>query len=187
MPILASPLQLEAYYVHEFHFVTRETAEGGHPLVFQYGLHPQLGELFNPGDMTINTQVGGSENKEDPNRIAILVQIESQTEPEIKFPYDFKVGMVGYFRLNADPPAEDRARAMEALRTTAASVLYSAARELIASITGRGPFPAAILPTVVIALDPAPEQQQPQEQPEEQPSTAKKGRRKGRAKKAAKK
>jgi preprotein translocase subunit SecB len=179
MPILISPLQLEGYYVQEFHFAARQAPEGPSPLFFQFGLHPQLGELFDPGDLTINTQIGGGVNQEDPNRIVSVVRIESRTEAEVKSPYDFLVVMVGHFILNAQPPAEERANAMEALRTTAASVLYSAARELIASVTGRGPFPAAILPTVVIALDPITEQ--------EQPTATKKGSRKGTAKKVARK
>lgn len=183
MPILVSPLQLEGYYIQEFHFAVRQYPDDPRPILFQLGLHPQLDGVYNPGDLTINTEVGGGVHKEEPNRIVAVVRIESRTPPEIKFPYDFRVVLVGHFRLNANPPAEEMERAMDALRTTAASVLYSAARELIASVTGRGPFPAAILPTVVIALDPA----TGQEQPQEQPTAAKKSERKGTAKKAAKK
>ena len=145
----------------------------------QMGLHPQLEGLFDPGDLTINARIGGRPNLEDPNRVAVLVEIESRTAAEVKFPYDFKVVMIGYFILNPDQPIEDRERAMMALKTTGASVLYSAARELIAVVTGRGPFPAVLLPTVVIALDEPPAQ--------EQPTATKKAVRRGGAKKATKK
>jgi preprotein translocase subunit SecB len=179
MPILASPLQLEGYYVQEFSFAMRQGPEGARPLFFQLGLHPQLEALYDPSDLTVNTQISGGINQEEPNRIVTIVRIESRTPPEVKFPYDFLVVMVGHFRLSDDVAAEDYPRAIDALRTTAASVLYSAARELIAGMTARGPFPAAILPTAVIALDPVAE--------EDLPRAAKKGSRKGTAKKAAKK
>ena len=91
--------------------------------------------------------------------------------------------IAGYFRLNTNQPVDDWEGAIHALRTTGASMLYAAARELIASVTGRGPFPAAVLPTVVIALDPLTEQELPQERP----TATKKGARKATAKKTAKK
>jgi preprotein translocase subunit SecB len=178
MPVLISPLQLEGYYVQELHVAVRQDPESPRPLFFQLGLHPQLEGLYNPDDLTINTQIQGAANKEDPNRLVSIVQIETRTEDGAKFPYDFRVVLAGYFRLTAEVPAEDRANAIHALRTTAASVLYSAARELIASVTGRGPYPAAILPTIVIQLDPATEPEQPQEQPK----AAKKPKKKGKAK-----
>lgn len=161
MAVQISPLQLEGYYVREFHFLVRPSLEGQVPLTLQQGLHPQSPELFNPGDLSINIQAGAAPNPQEPNRLMALIEIESRTPPEIRFPYDFRVVLVGYFRLAIELPAEDQQRAMAALKNTAASVLYSAARELIAVATGRGPYAAAVLPTVVITLDEPPEQEQP--------------------------
>ncbi|HEX8721505.1 MAG TPA: hypothetical protein VF736_12790 [Pyrinomonadaceae bacterium] len=179
MPVQLSPLQLEGYYVRELHVIARSLPGGDPPLVLQLGLHPQLDARFDPGDLTVNMRAGGIPNPQEPTRLMAVVEIESRTAPEIKMPYDFRVVLVGYFRINAEQPVDDMARAMEALKTTAASVLYSSARELIASVTGRGPFPALLLPTVVIALDSATEQ--------EKPTEAKKGSRKDAAKKAVSK
>jgi preprotein translocase subunit SecB len=177
MPVQISPLQLEGYYVRELHFVTRTLPGGDPPLALQMGLHPQLSGLFDPGDLTVNLRAGGIPNLEEPNRLMAVLEIQSQTAPEIKLPYDFRAVLVGYFRLHPEMSIEDRERAMEALKTTAASVLYSIARELIAAVTSRGPYPAIVLPTVVITMDEMWEQ--------EQPTAAKKGGRKSAAKKAA--
>ena len=177
MPVQISPLQLEGYYVREFHFIARTLLGGDPPLVLQTGLHPQLDGRFDPGDLTVNLRAGGVANPQEPTRLTAVVEIQSQTAPEIKIPYDFRVVIVGYFRLHPELPPEDTERAMEALKTTAASVLYSSARELIASVTGRGPFPAIILPTVVITLDEFTTQGHP--------TAGKKGKPKGATKKAA--
>lgn len=179
MAVHISPLQLEGYYVREFHFLVRPGLEGQVPLTLQQGIHLQSPELFNPGDLSINIQAGAAPNPQEPNRLMALVEIETRTPPEIRFPYDFRVVLVGYFRLAIEPADEERQYAMSALKTTAASILYSAARELIAVVTGRGPYPAAVLPTVVITLD------EPAEQ--EQPAAAKKVGRKKAAKKTARK
>lgn len=179
MGILISPLQLEGYYVREFEFAARPDVVGTTPLALQFGLHPQLQATFDPGDLTIGLQAGIADNDKEPNRIMALLEVRSATEPEIKIPYDFRVVMVGFFVLNTQVPAEQRELAMGALRQTAVSLLYSAAREFIAGVTARGPFPAIVLPTAVITPD------DPQAQ--EQPSAAKKAGRRSATKKAAKK
>lgn len=179
MPVEVSPLQLEGYYVREFDFRVRPDLLEGQPLVMQFGLHPQLSGLFNPGDMTVGMQAGIAFNHQDPYRLMAQLEVRSQNAPEIRSPYDFRVVMVGFFRLGAEPPPEQMQLALDALKRTALSVLYSAAREYIAGATSRGPFPGIILPTAVISLD------EPSEQ--EQPAGTKKARRKSTAKKSAKK
>ncbi len=68
----------------------------------------------------------------------------------------------------------------EAVKINAISILYSAARELVASVTGRGPFPAAILPSILVSSNLQPKRKQLS-------AIKKKAARKSVAKKAAKK
>jgi preprotein translocase subunit SecB len=94
------------------------------------------------------------QHPEEPHRWQHVLTITSQTPEERKYPYDFHITLVGYFIIADVVPPEHR----EAfVKVNAASILYSAARELLATVTGRGPLPAAVLPAVVFALNPEPE------------------------------
>jgi len=154
LEIQLSPLELEGYFVREFKFVLRPGLEERAQLAMQRGLHIQLEGLFNPDDITFNLQSGGTQNQEDPFRFVAVVQIDSDNAPEKIVPYDFRVVLVGYFRLNVDEPVEYLKKVEMQIKINATSILYSAAREFVAGVTGRGPFPAIILPSIVVSVDP---------------------------------
>jgi preprotein translocase subunit SecB len=176
-----SPLQLEGYYVREFHFAVRNALDEAAQFAMQKGLHMQGTALFNPDTITFNITAGGGQNPEDPLRWASIVELSSNNAPEIRFPYDFQIVLVGFFKLNLNEPTEITEDIEKSLKINATSILYSAAREFIAGVTGRGPFPAAILPSVVIGLAES-------EQGEQAPTTDKALKsRKSSSKKAAKK
>jgi preprotein translocase subunit SecB len=148
-----SPLQIEGYYVREFTFAVRPGFEE-EPLAMQTGLHMQEVNLFNPDPITINMLTGGGRNPNDPLRWVSIVEIKSQMEPERRFPYDFRVVLVGFFRI--DPPPEGATVTEEierVIKINSTSILYSAAREFIAGVTGRGPLPGVVLPSAVVRYD----------------------------------
>jgi preprotein translocase subunit SecB len=157
LAVQLSPLQLEGYFVREFSFAVRPGLEDTARLGMQPGLHVQAESLFNPDEITFNLRTGGTPNQEDPFRFAAVLELESTNPPERRVPYDVRVVLVGYFRLNVDQPVEYLAKVETAVRINATSILYSAARELIAGVTGRGLFPALILPSIVLV----PEQKSP--------------------------
>jgi preprotein translocase subunit SecB len=148
-----SPLQLEGYYVREFHFVMRPGLEEQEQVAMQVGLHMQLDGLFNPDPISINMLAGGGRNQEDPFRWVAVLELSTNNAPEVRFPYDFRAVLVGYFKLNHPESAEMTVELERALKVNSTTILYSAARELIANVTGRGLFPAAVLPSVVIRHD----------------------------------
>jgi preprotein translocase subunit SecB len=158
MPIQLSPFQLEGYYIREFSFAVKPGLEDTARLAMQPGLHLQVDGLFNPDELTVNMRAGGGSDPEDQLRWMAVLEIESENNSEINFPYTFRVVLVGYFRLNVPQPVDDMEKVTAAIKVNATSILYSAARELIASVTGRGPFPAAVLPSVVIRFDIEPKQ-----------------------------
>ena len=59
--------------------------------------------------------------------------------------YSFHVEMVGFYEVSAEFPAE---KSEQLVRVNGPALLYSAARELIATLTCRGPFAPVNLPTV---------------------------------------
>jgi len=157
MPVQVSLLQLEGYYVQELSFVVRPGLEDQMNLAMQGGLHVQsLQGLFNPDPITINVQAGIAPNSEDPLRWGCIIRVESRNVTEKRFPYDFVAVLVGYFKVHESVPAEN---IEPMVKINGASLLYSAARELIATATGRGPFPAALLPTIAFSLDEESKQQ----------------------------
>lgn len=147
-----SPLQLEGYYVREFSFAARPGLDEQIPLAMQTGLHIQPESLFDPDEITVNVKAGGGVHKEDLSRFVATIEVETRNPPERKVPYDFHAVLVGYFYMNVDNPTEylSNGNLSAAVRISAASLLYSAAREFVAVVTGRGLFPAMILPSLSI-------------------------------------
>lgn len=152
LAIRLSPLEIEGYYVREFRFAVRPDIEENMRLAMQGGLHVQSENLFNPDEITFNLQSGGGFHAEDPSRMMAIVELETKNPPERKVPYDFRVVLVGYFKLHGSQTT-DMENVEKAIKINMTSILYSAARELIAVVTGRGPFPAMILPSIVISLN----------------------------------
>jgi preprotein translocase subunit SecB len=179
MPVQLSPLQLEGYYVKELSFGVKPELDEQVQLQMQLGIGMQYDGLFNPDPLTVNVQSAVAGHKEDPFRWKCVVRVESQNPPDRKYPYDFLATLVGYFKVDEQVPREN----VESLiKVNGASVLYSAAREMLASTTGRGPFPEVLLPTVIFLPVDEPEQKQlpaPEVETEAKVKrTAKKGARK---------
>lgn len=84
--------------------------------------------------------------EQDPINHIYQVVIEIMVEPEdekSKIPYSIHLIAVGLFAVNekfSDPE--------KLLKINGASMLYSAAREFIITVTSRGPWPHVIIPTV---------------------------------------
>jgi preprotein translocase subunit SecB len=66
------------------------------------------------------------------------------TRPDANSPYFFTIEMVGFFGVDAEYPPEKHELLVS---ITATSVLYSAAREIVRSLTGIGPYMQLLLPT----------------------------------------
>ncbi len=142
-------LQLEGYYVEHIHYSARRVDDEELPSVdLTPGLHVQstkpIGDL--PYNVVISVEVG--QHLKDASRFMVVLRVESDEEENIS-PYLFDVTLVGYFRSQVEMPDT----LQPYLTTNAAMILYSSARELLASITGRGPFPALVLPTLRFDTD----------------------------------
>lgn len=84
-------------------------------------------------------------NRDDDHDI-YQVTLEITAEPEdenIRIPYAIHLVTVGLFSVDDGWPDHEKL-----LKVNGASILYSAAREFIITITSRGPWPAVILPTI---------------------------------------
>ncbi len=176
-----SALHLEGYYVTELTFKVRPL-QGEPQFQMHGGIGVQHGGTFVPDSITINVQTGAVQHPEELDRWQHILTVTSQIPPEKKYPYDFQITLVGYFKVSEQVPPERR----EAfIKVNAASVLYSAAREALAAATGRGPLPCVVLPTIAFVL--APEQKQLPERTAKAQARGKKAAKKKATKKATKK
>ncbi|MCL4310287.1 MAG: protein-export chaperone SecB [Actinomycetota bacterium] len=146
-----SPLQLEGYYVKSLEFSLRPSVEEASTFSAALGLQYLPSEIQEIDPLTINFNGGGGPNSEDISRWRFHLQLKSDIPTESNYPYDFSLEIVGFFKVFFDEPlGKDEI----VLRVNATSLLYSTAREVVASATSRGPYPGVMLPAVSFANSP---------------------------------
>jgi len=122
----ASPLQLELHEFHEIHLSANQTDSPDGE--FDIGIQRKLKLL-----------------DDDSRRFHLILSIQlSSPEPENPCPYDAKLVISGCFIVAEgykDNPEE-------LVDVTGASILYGAAREMLANLTSRGPHGLISLPSV---------------------------------------
>lgn len=97
-----------------------------------------------------NVTFEAGENKNDPLLRRFILKIGQKNEPEQ--PYELKISIIGIFRVDSGFAARKTVEELERLlNTNCPSMLYSAARETVATLTGRGPYKTYILPSVSFA------------------------------------
>jgi preprotein translocase subunit SecB len=129
-----SPLQLEGYFVTELRFKAQPD--------FAYDLENPLTTVPSTA-LTVDVVLGKHQEKQLRRSCELAVELADPTGSN--FPYVFRTAFTGFFRISEHYPAE-QVELMFA--TNAPALLYSAARELLATVTGRGPYPAITLPSV---------------------------------------
>lgn len=126
-----SNLQLETYFIDEIQCKANPNFNKNEPLNFD-GL-----------DVTFEAGT----NSENPllRRIKLTIQQESALNKK----YQFKLILIGIFLISESFAARTKDKELEELvNTNCPSMLYSAAREIILSLTGRCPHGSLLLPTV---------------------------------------
>ena len=127
--MLTSPLQLEASYIKELHFLMKD--------------HPKdLKPVENPA---VKVSVKAARKTDDPLHWSFELNVGFDEATAPKMPFEFTLVMLGFFKVNEKYPAE---QAEKLANTNGPAVLYSATREVIASLTGRNGYSPLVLPTV---------------------------------------
>jgi preprotein translocase subunit SecB len=134
-----SPLQLEDYLLKTLRF----------------GLLIPLNDLLDPSviydalDVDISAETQNRNN--DPRLWRSQLVVRSKEEKDRIYPYTFELVYVGFFRVIEEFPAE---RVEQMVRANAPALLYSAARETLMYLTGRGRLPAVLLPSITFIEPP---------------------------------
>lgn len=187
-----SHLTIEGYYVKALSFAVTPKHEDRPNYMAWTGYHFQPESTYQPDPFTFDVYAEISQNKHEPNRWMYEIEIKSPLNKNKKrnIPYTFDISLVGYFRIDGEHTQE---HINLLIYVNAPAVLYSAAREILATATGRGPYPAIMLPSVTFidALQESPVESAKRILPTEEKRIiakrpAKKGARKRASKKAAK-
>lgn len=93
-------------------------------------------------DLSVSTTIETTSEAEDKACVRLIVQT---THPKQSKAYDFKVDMFGIFSF---PEQVDKEHRQAILYTNGGSILYSAARELLFTLSQKLPFEDVILPTI---------------------------------------
>ncbi len=126
-----APLQLERYVF------TKIEVEANPDFVLQ--------ESPEEDPVTMRLDVGLGEHNGDPSRYQVSVGIHELRAENGALPYRISLQIVGQFVVAQDFKPDDLRKIVQ---VNGASMLYSAARELVMLVTGRGPWPAFQLPTI---------------------------------------
>ncbi|HBR56505.1 MAG TPA: hypothetical protein DEA22_03400 [Blastocatellia bacterium] len=132
MPTHLSPLQLDGYFLKELSFYLKdELAKVPSKKTHEKTVNLEISELTLPVDKS-------------GYRWRCELTIQSSNPEEAHF-YEFKIVMIGFFSVDKEI---DKKRAELIAKINAPAVLYSASREIIATVTRRSPYPGTLLPTV---------------------------------------
>lgn len=144
-----SPILIEGYYVKELSFAAKLPEAKPLDLLMQPGAHVQSAAPIEFGDFAMQSDLKAGKSKEDPLRFRFELLIETNKNTPEKFPYKFRIVIIGHFRLDESFSNQRSAEEAEAsVRVNAPAILYAAARELMAVVTGRNPLPALVLPSI---------------------------------------
>ncbi len=131
---IPSPLQLDRYFLKGLHF---ELKNG-------YDRRGPRKRGFDAPALQIGV-VSAEQDDENPFQWRFEVSLELPHLPDSEFPYHVATTLVGYFTVDQKYPAE---LAERLARVNGPAVLYSCAREIVATVTGRSPYPKLLIPSV---------------------------------------
>jgi preprotein translocase subunit SecB len=133
-----SYLRLEFYYVEELSFSVQPK--------YEFDSKKQTDILIND----LRVKVEPHRHFENPSKWYFELQIKSDDKVG-KLPYIFSIKMDGFFAVSEECPPD---LVDQLALTNAPAILYSAARELLAIVTGRGQYLSIDLPSVTFLEPP---------------------------------
>jgi preprotein translocase subunit SecB len=128
----ASNLQLEHYFLTEFSYSVNPEFD------------PDKAVEIRLADIVVNYSKQCL-NSDDPRAWQVDLKVEFLSSAERNVPYSFSASIIGFFVVSPKV-LDDKVELF--VETNATSVLYSTLREIVCTITAKGPFRALLLPTL---------------------------------------
>jgi len=126
-------LQLETYFLKEISYAVKNDL---------YTIPEKVSEIT-PVRLEIADLTAPVDESDNAWRCELT--IKSSDDDEGNPFYNFRIVMVGFFKVHPELPT-DYAQALA--ESNCPAVLYSTSREIIATVTRRSPYPAVLLPLV---------------------------------------
>lgn len=142
-----SPLSIKNYFVTSLSIKPNPSGEGAKV--------PLEG-----GGINVATKVETAQHVEDKRAWRVALQIDCSPTEKNLCVYIVSAQLVGFFEIDKDVP---EGRIEDVIAANAPAILYSAARELVLLVTGRGPYPPLSLPSATF-IDETPSAQKHSEQ-----------------------
>jgi preprotein translocase subunit SecB len=125
------------------HFLTNISVKANVP---NFSSQDDLVKLLSACKSTITTKVEAAKNEENPRLWKVVLILECRPTADSPFcPYLINIELLGFFEVHqsvAESAVEDL------VRCNGPAILFGSAREIILFITGRGPSPPFVLPSV---------------------------------------
>jgi preprotein translocase subunit SecB len=121
---------------------------------FRRGKPPEL--RWDDFEVTPNMEVLSQQPQEealfDKDRVRVQIRLKVRFQPtrEGNAPYTFRIELLGFFNASATAKSTDP---LSLLRVNGSAILFGAARQLVASVTSRGPFRGILLPSISFIPD----------------------------------
>lgn len=143
----SSILHIEGYHLKELFIQLNEGFAKKSVFGAWSGYHYHPDESYKVDPVNFKVGSGIAKKFDDPFSLRYDLSIVSIGRKD-RVPYSFRVSLVGYFHLDKSVAEKNKKEATILLYANAPALLYAAARELLATATARGPYPAVILPSV---------------------------------------
>src|SRR5260370_6646928 len=98
-----------------------------------------------PTEIGASTKLEVARNNQEPHRYVVSLTVTLAACDQKPPPYVGEVQVIGFFQVDPELSADKQAQIAS---VNAASILYGVAREMIANVTARGPWPAVTPPCV---------------------------------------
>jgi len=139
------PLNLKNYCVTNFSVKAAE---------MQFSSPEEVDAILSKSTANMTTRVQLARGASELGNVSVwkvTLNVSCVPAPGTKFgPYTVELELIGFFELRSDFDAD---KAPQFVSTNGASVLYGVARELIVTMTGKGPYPPVLLPITTFAPD----------------------------------
>lgn len=132
-PFLVSPLKINQYYIKEISCSVKPTFED------------RFDKVTTSNFPKLQAEVSESNSVDNHREWRFELRVESIDDPSLDAPYSIRIVVVGFFEVREEYPQE---HSDTLARVNGPSLLYSAAREALLSITGRTGFPPILLPSI---------------------------------------
>jgi preprotein translocase subunit SecB len=129
-----SPLTLKEYFTSDLHFSAQPQFNSDDASI--------VGSIH-PDDLKV--EITEKAHEENPLLRNCQISIELDDPTGNRFTYIFRITLVGFIEVIEEWPSDQVDKLVNA---NAPALLYSAARESLAMLTGRGPYPRILLPSV---------------------------------------